>query len=69
MGRKEDAIEFLRGRNAPNKFVKLMGISFNSVMGYLNQMVGERRIAHYEILLNNDKKSRKVRLAHAYEWD
>jgi predicted transcriptional regulator len=60
MGRREEAIQLVREGNSPSRIAKLWNRSFKSVMGYLYQMVGERRIARYEIMQSMEKRSRDV---------
>src|SRR3989338_7073083 len=58
MGRREEAIKLLKDGNPPSKIADLMGVSRNTVMGYLNQKVGERDLSRYEIVLSMDRQSR-----------
>lgn len=60
MGRREEVVELLRKGNPPSKIAQLMGISMQSVMGYLYQKVGEGEISRYEIMLSFDRKTREA---------
>jgi hypothetical protein len=60
MARKHEAAQSLRQGNSPAQIARLMGVSVDTVMGYLYNQVGEGRIRRSDILFSIRNDTRQV---------
>lgn len=58
MGRKHEAVEWLRKGYSPSKIARQMGVTISTVMGYLYNQVGEGNIRRSDILFSINEEMR-----------
>ena len=68
MARKHEAVTYLNQGRSPAAIADAMGISFDSVMGYLYNQVGEGRIRRSDILFAIENKTREAARAIESEY-
>jgi hypothetical protein len=59
VGRRDEAVEWLRWGLSPDRIADEMGISLSTVLGYLDQMVGEGVIRRSDIYFSLSEEERK----------
>lgn len=60
MARKHEAVSLLKKRSSPHKIASQMGVSVDTVMGYLYNQVGEGRIRRSDILFAISTETRQA---------